>query len=180
VTERRDAQRAVVSLIVAMDRNRVIGAGRRLPWHIPEDLKRFRRLTLGHHVVMGRKTWESIGRPLPGRTNIVLTRQPGFRAEGAHVVSCLDDALRLAAGDMEVFVIGGAQIYALALPCADRAYVTEIDAAFSGDVWFPLLPVNEWREVSREALRASKPGELDLAYVTYERIASATPPRTTG
>jgi dihydrofolate reductase len=176
--DRREGRAPVLSLIVAMDRNRVIGAGGRLPWHIPEDLKRFRRLTLGHHVVMGRRTWESVGRPLPGRTNIVLTRQPGFRAEGAYVVSCLDDALRLAAGDTEVFVIGGAEIYVLALPRADRAYVTEIDAAFRGDVWFPPLPANEWREVSRETLYASKPGEPDLAYVTYERITATTRPES--
>lgn len=171
VTEGRDGQ-PVVSLIVAMDRNRVIGAGGRLPWHIPADLKRFRRLTLGHHVIMGRKTWESIGRPLPGRTNIVLTRQAGFRAEGACVVSSLDDALRLAAGDTEVFVIGGTEVYALALPRAQRAYVTEIDAAFGGDTWFPALPANEWREVARETQRATATGEPDLAYITYERVAS--------
>lgn len=175
MTEKRDGQSPLISLIVAMDRNRVIGAGGRLPWHIPADLKRFRQLTLGHHVVMGRKTWESIGRPLPGRTNIVLTRQPGFRAEGASVVCSMDDALRLAAGDTEVFVIGGAEIYALALACADRAYVTEIDAAFGGDTWFPPLPANEWREAAREMRRATAPGEPDIAYVTYERVAGARP-----
>jgi dihydrofolate reductase len=172
VTERDSGRdgRPTVSLIVALDRNRLIGAGGRLPWHLPADLKRFRGLTLGHHVIMGRKTWESLGRALPGRTNVVLTRQSGFPAQGARVVSCLDDALRLAAADTEVFVIGGAEIYALALPRADRTYVTEIDAAFDGDTWFPPLPANEWREVSREPQHAA-PGEPGFAYVTYERVA---------
>lgn len=171
MTERPDERPQLVSLIVAMDRNRLIGAGGRLPWHIPVDLKRFRRLTLGHHVIMGRKTWDSIGRPLPGRTNVVVTRQAGFRAEGARVVSSLDDALRLAAGDPEAFVIGGAEIYALALPRAQRVYATEIDAAFGGDTWFPPLPGEQWRQVSREPQRAATPGEPDFAYVTYERVA---------
>ena len=167
-----------MSLIVAMDRNRVIGARGRLPWHIPADIKRFRRLTLGHHVVMGRKTWESIGRPLPGRTNVVLTRQPGFVAEGVHVVSRLDDALRLAAGDDEIFVIGGGELYTETLPLADRLYVTEVHGDFAGDTWFPKLAENEWREVSREMQRAGAAGEPDVTYVTYERIAGASGARS--
>jgi dihydrofolate reductase len=162
----------VVSLIVAMDRNRVIGAGGRLPWHIPEDLKRFRRLTLGHHVVMGRKTWESIGRPLPGRTNIVVTRDRNFAAEGVLVTHSLEAALALAVGDKEVFVIGGGALYAQALPLADRLYITEVHGEFAGDTWVPEPPAGAWREVSREHQAQAGAGYSGFDYVVLERTAA--------
>jgi dihydrofolate reductase len=177
VTEKRDGRKPLVSLIVAMDRDRVIGAGGRLPWHIPEDLKRFRQLTLGHHVIMGRKTWQSIGRALPGRTNIVLTRQPGFRAEGVQVVSSLEDALRLAAGDAEVFVIGGGELYAQALPLADRLYITEVRGEFAGDTWFPEPPAGAWQEVSREHHAQAGAGYSGFDYVVLERASRGCAPR---
>jgi len=139
-----------LSLIVAMARNRVIGRGGKLPWHLPADLKRFRALTMGHHILMGRKTWESIGRPLPGRTSIVITRTPGYAAPGANVVHSLSDALESSRGDSEVFVIGGAEVYRDALPLVDRIYLTELQADFEGDVWFPALAAGQWRAGERE------------------------------
>jgi dihydrofolate reductase len=160
-----------VSLIVAVARNGVIGKDGRLPWHIPEDLKRFRALTMGHHIIMGRRTWESIGRPLPGRTSVVITRDRGYLAPGAKVTHSLAEALSACAGDQEVFVIGGAQIYREALPCADRIYLTEVSEAYPGDVRFPALGP-EWCEVSREEPRREA-GEVGLAYVVYERRRKA-------
>jgi dihydrofolate reductase len=128
-----------VSILVAVAENGVIGRGGKLPWHLGDDLKRFKQLTLGHTIVMGRKTWESIGRPLPGRRSIVISRQPDYSAEGATVVAGLDDALKVAeaVGDDEVFVIGGAEIYRLAIPRMDRFCVTLVNATIEGDTVFP-------------------------------------------
>lgn len=139
----------MISLIAAMTRARVIGADNRLPWRLPEDLRRFRRLTTGHAVVMGRKTFESIGRPLPERRNIVITRQPEFRAAGIEIAASLEAASELA-GEGEVFVIGGAEIYRLALPRADRLYLTWIEREFAGDAYFPLFDPAEFREIESE------------------------------
>lgn len=131
-----------VSLIVAMDEGRLIGRAGGLPWHIPEEMRAFKRITMGHPCVMGRKTWESLKRPLPGRLNVIVTRQPDFRAEGALVTSSLERALAACAtrrdewGD-EVFVIGGAELYRLALPLAGRLYLTRVEGRFAGDTYFP-------------------------------------------
>jgi dihydrofolate reductase len=133
-----------------MDRQRVIGHEGRLPWHLPADLQRFKALTMGHHIIMGRKTWESIGRPLPGRISIVITRNADFAAPGALVATSLDDALALAAGDAQPFVIGGAEIFRQALPLAARIYLTEVLADHAGDVWFPELPSDQWRQIHSE------------------------------
>lgn len=152
----------IVSLVAALARNRVIGAGNRLPWHLPEDLKRFKRLTMGAPVIMGRKTYESLGRPLPGRRNIVVTRQVGARWNGCEVARSLDDAIALAGDAREVFVIGGAELYAVALPRADRLHLTLIDADYAGDTFFPAFDPADWRETARE------PG-TGFAFVTYER-----------
>jgi len=156
----------VISLVAAIARNRVIGAGNRLPWHLPEDLKRFKRLTLGAPVVMGRRTHESVlahaGGPLPGRRNIVVTRQPGARFAGCEVAGSLEAALALAGSVPEVFVIGGAELYAAALPRADRLYLTLVDAEYAGDAFFPEIDPADWRETARE------PG-AGFAFVTYER-----------
>jgi dihydrofolate reductase len=158
-------------LIVAMARNRVIGRDGKLPWHLSADLKRFKALTLGHHIIMGRKTWESIGRPLPGRTSIVITRHPAYAAPGAQVVDSLSSALKLARHDLEVFVIGGGQIYCEALPVADRIYLTEVDAEFAGDTFFPPLSPGEWDVSTREhsAAEGAQPGSQ---FVVYERRGS--------
>ncbi len=152
----------IVSLVAALARNRVIGAGNRLPWHLPEDLKRFKRLTMGAPVIMGRKTHESIGRPLPGRRNIVVTRQPDASWPGCEVVHSLADAIALAGDAPEAFVIGGAELYAAALPRADRLHLTLIDADYAGDALFPAFDPADWRETARE------PG-AGFAFVTYER-----------
>jgi len=161
----------IVSLLVAVARNGVIGRNNDLPWHLPEDLKRFKALTLGYPVVMGRRTYESIvertGKPLPGRDNIVVTRRAGYAAPGCRVVHSLEQALAAASGAKTIFVIGGADIFALALPLATRLDVTEIDADVEGDVVFPAYDRGEWREVSREP----GAGDAGLRYdfVVYER-----------
>jgi dihydrofolate reductase len=129
-----------VSIIVAVAENGVIGRGGALPWHLPDDLKRFKQLTMGHAVVMGRKTWESIGRPLPGRQMIVVTRQGDYQPEGVKVAGSVDDALAIArtAGDNECFIIGGAEVYRQTLPKADRIYLTIVLAEIEGDTYFPI------------------------------------------
>ncbi|SMB22812.1 Dihydrofolate reductase [Sterolibacterium denitrificans] len=158
-----------LTLIAAVARNGVIGLDNALPWRLPEDLRRFKALTLGHPVIMGRKTWESLGRPLPGRSNIVISRDPQYVASGATTASTLEQAIAAAAReeDQEIFVIGGAEIYRLALPLAQRLQLTEIDRDFAGDARFPAVDQRIWRETSRERHRAE--AGFDYAFVTYER-----------
>jgi dihydrofolate reductase len=158
-----------LTLIVARARNGVIGRDGALPWRLPEDLAHFRRTTMGHPIVMGRRTWESIGRPLPGRRNIVLSRQPGFVAAGAEVVADLEAALARCTGAAEVFVIGGAQLYAQAMPRAQRLVVTEIDADFDGDTVFPRPDPAQWREAAREHQPPAAGRGCALDFVTYLR-----------
>jgi dihydrofolate reductase len=166
---------ADIALIAAVADNGVIGRDNELPWHLPEDLRHFKRTTLGKPVVMGRKTWESIGRPLPGRINIVVTRQPGYVAEGAQVAATLEQALRLAetaateSGADELMVIGGAEIYALALPRARRMYITEVHAEVTGDARFPVWDRAEWQESSREYHGEGQEGTPPHSFVVYER-----------
>jgi dihydrofolate reductase len=156
-----------ISLIVAVARNGVIGKDGKLPWHLPEDLKRFKALTMGHHIIMGRRTWESIGRPLPGRKSVVVTRQRDYSAPGATVVHSLAEAVAACAGDDEAFVIGGEEIYREALASADRIYLTEVLAEYAGDARFPRLD-GDWLEILRED-HLGGPGEVGFAYVLYER-----------
>lgn len=158
-----------LTLIVARARNGVIGRDNAMPWKIPGEQAFFKRVTMGHPIVMGRKTWESIGRPLPGRRSIVITRDPNFAAPGAEVVHSLDEALALVGNADEAFVIGGAQIYTAALPRADRVIVTEIDADFAGDTTFPALAPGEWREVSREAMPGATTRGFAVDFVDYRR-----------
>ncbi|MDX9707208.1 MAG: dihydrofolate reductase [Azospira sp.] len=162
---------SIVSLIAAMDRRRLIGRDNALPWRLPEDLRHFKATTLGKPVIMGRKTWESLGRPLPGRRNIVVSRHPDYVAEGGETATSLPAALALAGEADEVFIIGGADIYRQALPLAQRLHLTEIDAEFAGDAWFPEFPLAEWREAARETQRSAD--GLDFAFVRYERIRPA-------
>ncbi|HCW19726.1 dihydrofolate reductase [Achromobacter sp.] len=158
---------ASLTLIVAYSDNRVIGRDNALPWKLPGDLAHFKRSTLGHPIVMGRKTWDSLGRPLPGRANIVISRNPDFIAPGATVVPTLDAAIA-ACGDVDqAFVIGGAQIYAQALPLAQCVLATEVHAQVDGDAFFPLLPAFEWKETAREPQPAENGYDYD--FVTYER-----------
>jgi dihydrofolate reductase len=162
-----------IAIVAALGRNRVIGSGGTMPWHLPEDLGRFKRLTLGHAVIMGRKTFESIiataGKPLPGRDNIVVTRSRDWSHSGCHAVRSLDAALAAAQGSPEAFVIGGAEIYALALPLARRLHLTEIERDFDGDAFFPEFERSQWREVSRERRALPEPGGFRYAFVEYER-----------
>ncbi len=164
--------RTALALIVAVAANRVIGRDGRLPWRLPEDLRHFRALTTGHSIIMGRRTWASLGRALPARQNIVVTRQPTFAADGATVVRSLTDALAAVQLDEPAFCIGGGELYRTALPLARTAYVTEIDRAFDGDATFPALDPAHWREASREPHAPGAEG-LGYAFVTYERRAAA-------
>jgi dihydrofolate reductase len=154
---------------VAVAENGVIGSDNELPWHLPGDLRYFRRVTMGKPVIMGRRTFDSIGRPLQGRTNIVISRNRNLRVEGVRVAASLDQALALAEGSREVLVIGGAGIYAAAIPRADRLYVTEVHAAFEGDTLLPAVAWRDWREVRRERHAAAAEDSCDYSFVVYER-----------
>jgi len=173
VTARRPTlgttDRPHLCLLAALASNGVIGVAGRLPWHLPADLKHFKALTLGHPVIMGRRTWESIGKALPGRRNIVVTRRAGFAASGAEVAASLEESIALCEGAPLAFVIGGAGLYAAALPIADSLELTEIDAPFDGDTRFPPFDRDAWREVRREPQRGAD--GLRFAFVRYERAA---------
>jgi len=159
----------LVSIIVATDERGAIGRDGGLPWRLPDDLKRFKALTMGKPIVMGRKTWDSIGKPLPGRHNIVITRQSGFAVPGATVVASLDDAL-LAAGDVpEVCIIGGAEIYRLALPRADLIYLTRVQAVVDADTYFPELAAGEWDDALVEKHAADEKHAYTCSYVELRR-----------
>ncbi|GAB3630231.1 diacylglycerol kinase [Pandoraea terrae] len=162
----------ILTLVVARAVNGVIGRDNQLPWRLPEDLAHFKRVTMGKPVVMGRKTYDSIGRPLPGRRNIVVSRNPWLKIEGCEVAGSLTDAQRLCVGADEICLIGGAQLYAEALPCADKLIVTEIAKAFEGDAYFATPDPAVWQETARETHHSPAPNDFDFAYVTYERIGS--------
>lgn len=159
-----------LSLIAAIARNRVIGLDNALPWHLPEDLKRFRALTTGHHIIMGRKTYESLNRLLPGRTTVIVTRKLDYAVPGAIIANSLEKAIASSVPDDEIFLIGGAQLYRDGLPLAHTMYITEIDAAFAGDAFFPEFDPGQWRETAREE-HISAQG-LPFAYVTYARAGA--------
>jgi dihydrofolate reductase len=167
---------ATLALIVARTRNGVIGRDNRMPWHLSEDLRYFKRITLGKPVIMGRNTWESLGKPLPGRDNIVITRNTDYRAEGAHIVNSLNAAITLAnalAAEKnlsEIMIIGGAQIYREALPRVQRAYITEIDADIEGDAFFPTLE-GEWIETSRTSHAPCEKNPYPYSFVVLDRLA---------
>lgn len=165
-----------LAIIVAQAENRVIGINNKLPWHLPEDLRYFKQVTMSKPIIMGRKTYESIGRPLPGRTNIVISRQEGYAPEGVKVVPSLEAAIELAEsigvidGAEEAMVIGGAQIYEQALTCADRLYLTQVHASVEGDAWFPAFAMEEWREVGREDFTAMEPNPYDYSFIVLDRV----------
>ena len=158
-----------ISIIAAMGANRVIGYRNKLPWHLPADLKHFKSVTMGKPMIMGRKTWASIGRPLPGRRSLVVTRDPMFRAEGCDIAHSFDAALKLAEPAGEVVVIGGAQLFKEALPRADRLYLTIIDHLFQGDVYFPPVDATLWREVSRDEHLSDPANLYHYRFLIYER-----------
>ncbi|MDH3287790.1 MAG: dihydrofolate reductase [Betaproteobacteria bacterium] len=159
-----------LSIIVAMARNRVIGASGAIPWHLPGELKRFRNITMGHHIIMGRKTWESIGRTLPGRTSVIITRNSGYRAPGALVTHSLDEAISACRGDEEIFVIGGAELYAQALPRASRLYLTVVEADVEGDTWMPELDAGIWRETASQSFAADERHAYPYRCSIHERV----------
>jgi dihydrofolate reductase len=159
-----------LTIVVATDRNNGIGINNTLPWHLPEDLAHFKRTTSGHAIIMGRKTFDSIGRPLPNRRNIVITRNADWRHEGVEAVTSIEAAKALV-GDAPAFIIGGAQIYADTLAQTDRLIVTKIDQAFDCDAFFPAIDPAQWKEVAREA-HHSETGGFDFAYITYDRVSA--------
>src|SRR5258708_15392055 len=166
-----------IAIIAAVARNGVIGRRNRMPWHLPEDLKRFRRLRLGHAVIMGRRTLESFGKTLAGRNNSVVTRSPDWTGSGCHAAHSIETALAAVHEREEAFVIGGAEIYALALPFACRLYITEIERDFEGDAFFPEFDRSRWREISRESRVLGGAGGLSLPLVAAAHRAA---PRATG
>ena len=160
----------IISLIAAASENNVIGKEGELPWDLPNDLKFFRSTTSGHPVIMGRKTFESIGHPLPKRRNIVITRGTAYEAEGAEIVHSIDDALSLFADDdEEVFIIGGGEVYQQALPLADRVYLTRVHTVIEGDAFFPELDDEGWEEVSSEHHGTDEEHEFAYTFFTFER-----------
>lgn len=156
-----------LSIIVAIANNGVIGINNTLPWHLPEDLKRFKALTMGHHIIMGRKTYESLGRLLPGRTTVIVTRNQDYKVEGALIAHSLQAAIALCKDDDEVFLIGGAELYQDGLKMANKLYITEVALDVKGDAFFPDFTYQEWLETAREA-HISAQG-LGFNYATYLR-----------
>lgn len=164
-----------LSIIVAMANNRAIGKDNKLLWHLPEDLKYFKRITMGKPIIMGRKTFESIGRPLPGRLNIVVTRQQDWQYEGVRVVNSIEEAMKVGEahaflnGDDEVMMIGGAELYQATLPQAQRLYLTRVDTEIDGDAFFPEVDESIWKEIARESFSSSETNPYDYAFCVLER-----------
>lgn len=164
----------LISLIAAMDRNRLIGTENRLPWHLPADLQHFKAMTMGKPIIMGRRTFESLGRPLPGRQNIVVTRDSAFLAEGCTVVHSVEQALAAASRHPEAMVIGGAALYGQLMARAQRIYLTLVDGEFEGDVFFPAFAAGEWREVEREGRKPDERNAYAYSFVVLERVKDAS------
>jgi dihydrofolate reductase len=158
-----------LSVIVALAKNRVIGLNNTLPWHLPEDLKRFKQLTMGHHIIMGRKTYESLGRLLPGRQTVIVTRNPDYKVDGAIVVHSLEQAMSVSSADSEAFLIGGAELYQQSLPLAKRLYLTMIDAEFEGDAYFPEIELDHWDLLEQQDLISQQGWAFH--YLSYQRKA---------
>ena len=159
----------LISFIWGQDRNRLIGCNNSLPWRLPADMAWFKKSTMGKPILMGRKTYESIGRPLPGRTNLILSRQTDFLIDGCTVVHSLDDAKSAVPDADEVMVMGGAEIYALLFNQAERLYITEIDAEFEGDAWFPEFNRSQWKETFRESHQPDEKNAYPYAFIILER-----------
>lgn len=161
-----------ISAIVAISKNRVIGKNNQIPWYLPADLKYFKKTTLGHHILMGRKNFLSISRPLPGRTNMILTRDPYFTANGVLTVHSPQEAIEIAKenGEVELFIIGGGQVYDLCMPITERIYLTEVETEVEdGDVFFPELNPDDWRLISNEPHRADEKNKYNYTYKIFER-----------
>ena len=158
-----------ISLIVAFDENRLIGRDNGLPWHLPADLKHFKSLTMGHYMIMGRKTFESIGKPLPGRTSVIITRQTDYVAEGCIVTQNFTEAMMSCTGQSEIFIIGGAQIFECTLPLADKLYITQIHHGVEGDTFFPEINIAEWELISEEEHKADEKNQFDFSFQVWIR-----------
>jgi len=159
----------ILSIIVAMAKNRTIGVNNTLPWRCPEDLKYFKALTMGHHMIMGRKTFDSIGKPLPGRTTVVVTRNADLEIAGCVIAHSLNEAIAACAGDDEIFIVGGAELFRQAVAIVDRLYITEIQQDVEGDAHFPEFDHSAWREISREVRSQETPQPLEYHFVTYRK-----------
>lgn len=160
----------IVTAVVAMAQNRAIGKDNELLWHLPDDLKHFKNITRGHTVIMGRKTFDSVGKPLPNRRNIVITRQKGLDISGAETVHSVEEALTLCPADEEVFIVGGAEIYKLALPRTDRIYLTTVHQRYEGDAYFPETDPLQWKEVASERHEADEKHSVAFTFSTLERV----------
>ena len=159
----------MISLIVAMTENRVIGRDGDMPWRLSNDLKRFKRITMGHHILMGRKTYDSIGRPLPGRTTVVISRTATYDDPNIRVARSLEEAIKISGDDEEIFITGGAQIYQLALSQVDRIYLTRIRCELEGDTFFPEVDFEKWELVEQENHLADEKNNFDYSFLTYQR-----------
>jgi dihydrofolate reductase len=160
----------MISFIVAMDKHRVIGKNNQLPWHLPADLKFFKKVTMGHPIIMGRKTHESIGKPLPGRENVIVTRNLNYHSDGCLVIHSVEELLQYAQGKQEeVFVIGGAELFKEVFPYTDRLYLTQIDEEFEGDTYFPEFHLNEWILLSQEKGIKDEKNPYDYSFNIYKR-----------
>ncbi|MDP4266250.1 MAG: dihydrofolate reductase [Bacteroidota bacterium] len=159
-----------ISLIVATGDNNVIGLNNQLLWHLPADLKRFKSITMGHHIIMGRKTFESIGKPLPGRTNVIISGQENFNAENCIVVNTIEDALKISEHDDEIFIIGGEQIYKQTIDIADKIYLTRVYTDISGDVFFPEIDLKHWKVASCEYFEKDNKNIYNYSFFIYNKI----------
>ncbi|MDP1537456.1 MAG: dihydrofolate reductase [Burkholderiales bacterium] len=168
--QQKTTSKSRLSLIVAMAKNRVIGADGKIPWHLPNELQLFKSVTMGHHIIMGRKTWESINRLLPGRTTVIVTRQHDFKVPGALVVHTLEQAIAQCAGDSEVFIIGGGELYRAAMPLADRIYLTVVDAEPVGDTRMPEFDPTQWRVHSTQNYDKDDRHAHDYRFEIHDRV----------
>ncbi len=161
----------MITIIAAIGQNNELGKGNDLIWHLPADLKRFKKVTSGHHIIMGRNTFDSIGKPLPNRTTIIITRNKAYNQEGCLVANSIEEAIELAKDDPHIYIIGGAQIYqqALATNLIDQLDITYVHESFDADVYFPVIDMNVWEEVSREDFNADQKNKYDFSFVSYKR-----------
>lgn len=159
----------MITIIAAIANNHALGMDNKLIWHLPEDLKRFKKVTSGHHVIMGRKTFESLGKPLPNRTTIIITRNKKYKADGCLVVNSLEEALEKAKEDENPYILGGAEIYKLAMPIADKLDLTFVHQEFEADAFFPKINTSIWEETSREDFKADDRNKYDYSFVSFEK-----------
>ncbi|PHR71171.1 MAG: dihydrofolate reductase [Lutibacter sp.] len=167
--KKQSKPKQIITLIAAIANNNALGKDNDLIWHLPSDLKRFKNTTTGHHIIMGRNTYESIGKPLPNRTSVIITRNQEYKAEGCIVVNSLEEAIAVAKNDASPFIIGGAQIYEQAIELADKLDITEVHHSFDADVFFPEINIGKWKETRREKFSADEKNKYDYSFVTYEK-----------